>query len=452
MSHRTISRRTVLRGIGAAVALPVLEAMSPNRFAFGLPSLATSAQATPVRLMFVYLPNGQHMPDWTPEAVGSDFELPPILKNLEKFKGQMNVLSGLALDGARAHGDGPGDHARAVAAFLTGAHPRKTDGSDIFNGVSIDQLAASRIGHLTRLPSLELGTEASAPAGRCDSGYSCAYTSNMSWRTETSPVAKEIDPAFVFDRLFKGSEMALTPEERERRDRRRKSVLDFVAEDAKSLHQALGANDKRKLDEYLHGIREIEQRLAKSEKLRHEDAELPDLYRPEGVPRDYGEHLKLLMDMVVLAFQTDSTRVVTLMFGNAGSNRSYKQIGVADGHHDVSHHGNSAEKQAKISLINQYHSQLFAYFLERLNSIQEPTGSLLDNSMIVYGSGIGDGNRHNHDDLPILLAGRGGGSIEAGRHLRFARNTPLTNLYLTMLNKVGVAETKFSDSTSPLPL
>ncbi len=452
MKAPTISRRTVLRGVGAAIALPMLEAMSPARFAFGLPHVAPAEFQSPVRMLFMFTPNGQHMPDWTPTKEGRDFELPPILKNLEKFRDKFNVLSGLALDGARPHGDGPGDHARAVAAYLTGAHPRKTNGADIHNGISIDQLAASKIGNLTRLPSLEVGTEASSPAGNCDSGYSCAYVSNMSWRTETSPVAKEIDPAFVFDRLFKGSDVALTPEERERRQRRRQSVLDFVAEDASSLRKSLGANDKRKLDEYLHGIREIEQRLAKADKLRHEEAESFELYRPAGVPRDFGEHLKLLMDMIALAFQTDSTRICSLMFANAGSNRSYRQIGVAEGHHDVSHHGNSPEKQAKISLINRYHSELLAYLFERLDAIREPQGTLLDNSLILYGSGIGDGNRHNHEDLPILLAGRAGGQIEGGRHLRYPKETPLTNLYVAMLNWAGIPVDKFGDSTAELKL
>jgi Protein of unknown function (DUF1552) len=452
MINQPISRRTALRGLGATIALPLLEAMSGARLAFGAGIFGAKAVAEPVRLLFMYLPNGQHMQDWTPKETGTEFELPPILKNLEKYKNDFNVLSGLTLNGARALGDGGGDHARAVAAYLTGFHPRKTDGADILNSISIDQLAASKIGHLTRLPSLELGTESSSPSGHCDSGYSCAYASNMSWRTSTSPVAKEIDPALVFDRLFRGSDLALSPEERAQRDRRRRSVLDFVAEDAKSLHQKLGANDKRKLDEYLFGVREIEKRISQIEKNQSQGSTPVDLTRPGGVPRDYGEHVKLLMDMIVLAFQTDTTRIATFMFANAGNNRSYREIGVAEGHHDLSHHGHSEAKQAKISQINQYQSQLFAHLLERLSTTRDRNGTLLDNSLIVYGSGISDGNSHNHHDLPIVLAGRGGGAIQTGRHLKFPRETPLMNLYLKMLNQIGIEEKSFSDSTGVLDI
>jgi hypothetical protein len=264
-------------------------------------------------------------------------------------------------------------------------------------------------------------------------------------------VAKEVNPGLVFDRLFSGTDYSLTPAEREIRDRRRKSVLDYVAEDARSLHQALGANDRRKLDEYLFAVREIEQRIGRADKLSHGDSAMQDFSRPEGVPRSFEDHVKLQLDMLVLAFQTDSTRIASFMFANAGSNRSYREIEVSDGHHDLSHHGNSQDKQARIALINRYHARMFGYFLKRMSEVKEGDGTLLDHSMVVYGSGISDGNRHNHDDLPIILAGRGGGTIQPGRHLKFKRETPLTNLYVSMLNRMGVADTKFSDSTGALP-
>ncbi len=446
-----ISRRTVLRGLGTMLALPVLEAMSGSRFAYGLPGgMRPAPVAAPLRMAFLYVPNGMHMPDWTPEKEGSGYDLPSTLAEVAEFRDQFNVLSGLALNGARALGDGPGDHARSVAAFLTGSHPRKTDGADIRNGVSVDQVAAAAAGRATRLPSLELGTEASSPSGRCDSGYSCAYASNMSWRTPTSPVAKEVDPAMVFDRLVSGTELGMTAEQREQRDRRRQSVLDHVAADARSLHQALGASDRRKLDEYLFAVREIEQRISRSDKLHHGDSAMQDQERPAGVPRDYVEHVHLLMDMLVLAFQTDSTRVASFMLANAGSNRSYRDIEIADGHHDLSHHGNSEKKQQRIARINRHHARMLNYFLGRMAAVREGDSTLLDNSMIVYGSGISDGNAHNHDNLPILLAGRAGGTIATGRHIRYPKETPLTNLYVAMLNRMGVADRSFSDSTAAL--
>ncbi len=436
------------------MALPWLEAMSGLSRSLmaettGFNGLAVDG-VSPVRMAFVYVPNGIHMPDWTPRETGSTFELTPILKEFGEYRDQFNVLSGLALNGARALGDGAGDHARSVAAFLTGSHPRKTHGADILNGVSIDQVAATHVGHQTRLSSLELGTEASSPAGQCDSGYSCAYASNMSWRTPTSPVAKEIDPAQVFDRLFAQSDLKLTPDQRSQRDRRRRSVLDSVLSDARSLHRALGTNDQRKLDEYLYAVREIEQRMQRTEKLRRDDSAWEDLTRPEGVPQSYEQHVKLLLDMMVLALQTDSTRIATFMFANAGSNRSYPEIEIADGHHELSHHGNSEDKQARISRINRFHARMFGYFLGKMAAIREADSNLLDNSMIVYGSGISDGNRHNHDDLPIILAGKGGGFIKTGRHIRYENETPLTNLYVSMMNRMGIEEKSFADSTGRL--
>ncbi len=451
MHHSRIGRRTILRGLGTALALPFLEVMAPRSFLAANQRLLPSP--APTRMAFLYVPNGMHMPAWTPTTSaepGAPFQLSPILKEFGSFRDQMTILSGLMLDGARAHGDGGGDHARSVAAFLTGAHPRKTDGANILNGPSVDQVAAQKIGHLTRLPSLELGTESSSHAGNCDSGYSCVYTSNMSWRTETSPVAKEMDPSLVFDRLFAQVAAPLSPEQRAERNKHRRSVLDLVQSDAEALHRALGANDRRKLDEYLYAVRDVENRLKNSETLSHQEMDLPDFSRPEGVPRDYETHVKLMMDMMVLAFQTDSTRIATFMFANAASNRSYREIEVAEGHHDLSHHGKNENKQAGVLKINRFHARLLNYFLTRMAKIQDNEASLLDRSMIVYGSGISDGDRHNHDDLPIVLLGGGNGSLRPGRHLRYPAETPLTNLYVSLLERMNIPAQQFGDSTGPL--
>lgn len=441
-----ISRRTVLRGLGTAIALPLLEAMTP-RLGF---AAARPSDKPPVRMAFLYVPNGMHMPDWTPTNDGTDFDLPPILEPVAKYRAEMTVLSGLTLNGARALGDGAGDHARSVAAFLTGAHPKKTNGADIKNGISVDQVAAEKIGPLTRLPSLELGLEESAKAGNCDSGYSCAYASNMSWRTPTSPLAKEVNPAAVFDRLFGNDVNVDQRKARSKRDRYRQSVLDFVLEDADDLRRKLGAADQRKLDEYLFAVRDIERRIDGADKLVTREAEVPDFPRPAGVPREFEQHLHLMFDLMTLAFQTDSTRTITFMYTNAGSNRSYKEIQVSEGHHDLSHHGNNEEKQKKISLINRYHVSQLAYLLEKLRGVKEGSGRLLDNCLLVYGSGIGDGNRHNHEDLPIALFGRGGGSVQPGRHIRYPKETPLTNLYVSMLDRIGAPITSLGDSTGRL--
>lgn len=445
---KRVSRRTVLRGLGAAMALPWLEAMtSKQRVLGGEPAAGNDP---PLRAAFLFVPNGIHMPDWTPSEEGPLGELPATLQPLETHKSSLSVLSGLTLNGGRALGDGPGDHARCVASFLTGAHPHKTDGKDIENGVSVDQLAANALGRRTRFPSLELGVEPSSQGGRCDSGYSCVYTSNMSWRTATSPMAKETNPRAVFDRLFGTGRSEQDLQGLARRARYRKSILDFVAEDAEDLKRTLGARDQMKLDEYLYAVRQIEARIDLTEKLTSSETGVPDFPRPAGVPKQFDEHVRLLLDMMVLAMQTDSTRILSFMFTNAGSNRSYPDVGVRSGHHTLSHHGNDPEKLAQISKINRHHVTLFAHFLKRLAAVEEADGTLLDHSMIVYGSGIGDGNRHNHDDLPILLAGHGSGTVNPGRHLSFPKETPLTNLYLGILRRMGVQADSFSDSTGEL--
>lgn len=444
MSKSTgISRRTVLRGLGTVVALPWLESSLP-RVAFG-----AEAPKPPIRMAFLSVPNGMHMPDWKPVTEGGDFELRSTLEPVAKFKDCMLQLSGLALDGGRAHGDGPGDHARSCASFLTGAHPKKTHGADIKNGISVDQVAAQKIGDKTRFPSLELGIERGSQSGNCDSGYSCAYSANMSWRTETSPVAKEIDPTAVFDRLFGNGDSQEQGLAKAKRSRYRKSVLDFVLEDAKQLQQRLGASDQRKLDEYLFAVRDIERRIGGADKLPASEQGI-NYSRPAGVPAKFEDHTKLLFDLMTLAFQTDSTRVISFMFANEGSNRNYTEVGVSEGHHTLSHHGSKAEKQKKISKINRFHITLLAHLLERLSSISEGSGTLLDNSMILYGSGLGDGNRHNHDDLPIVVFGKGGGALKTGGHQFHLKNTPLTNLYRSMLEIAGAGVDSFSDSTGLL--
>jgi hypothetical protein len=359
------------------------------------------------------------------------------------------VLSGLTLNNARPLGDGPGDHARAMAAFLTGAHPRKTHGADIKVGISIDQVAAQKIGQQTKFPSLEIGCEEGKQAGNCDSGYSCAYSSNLSWRSESTPNAKEINPRLVFERLFSNQANRDVDANRARRERYKKSILDFVNEDARRLRKQLGGPDQRKLDEYLSSLRELEVRIVRASQLP--EAKAPNgLVIPGGVPQDYQEHLRLMSDLLVLAFQADLTRIASFVYANDGSNRSYRMINVSEGHHDLSHHGGNKEKQEKIRQINRFHISQFAYLMEKMNAVQEGEGTLLDNSMLVMGAGISDGNRHNHDELPILLAGKGGGTLKPGRHIRYPKDTPLTNLYLGMLDRVGAPMDRFGDSKGKL--
>jgi hypothetical protein len=439
-----ISRRTVLRGLGTALALPWLEAMVPGKvLAAGLDGAAGKA---PLRMGFFYVPNGVHMPHWTPDG-NCLCDLPEILKPLTPFVDDLLVCSGLAQDNAFAKGDGPGDHARSLAAFLTGAHPKKTDGANIRNGISVDQVAAQKVGHKTKLPSLELGLERGAQAGNCDSGYSCAYSSNISWASETMPMAKEINPRAAFDRLFASS----NGDPASKAARYKSSVLDYVLEDAAKLKTRVGVADNRKLDEYFTAVREIERRLSTVEKGGDSGDDVPDYPRPTGVPRDFQEHARLMLDMVALAFQADVTRITTFMLANEGSNRPYPMIGVTDGHHDLSHHQNDPKKQAKISQINTFHMGQFAYLVGKLGAMPEGDGSVLDHCMLVYGSGIGDGNRHNHNDLPILLAGQANGTIKTGRHVKYPRNTPLNNLYLEMLDRMGAPVDALGDSTGRLP-
>ena len=440
MSMQPISRRTLLRGIGASVAIPWLEAMTP---AFAGPR----APSFPTRMAFVYTPNGKNMDDWTPKAEGADFELPLILQPLKELRDDVLILTGLTADKARPHGDGGGDHARALGAFLTGAQPRKTDGTDIRAGVSVDQVAAAAIGDQTRLSSLEIGCEAGAMAGNCDSGYSCVYSSTMSWRSATQPLPKEVNPKSVFDRLFGHGSAA----ERTKMRDQRQSVIDLVREDCKDLNGKLGKTDQQKLDEYITSIRDIEVRLERA--VHMPDVKVPEgVTKPSGIPASNEEHIKLMGDLLVLAFQTDVTRVGTFVVANEGSNKPYASIGVHEGHHDLSHHGNSKEKKDKIAKINTFHVTQFAYLLGRLKSIKEGDGTLLDHCMIAYGSANSDGNAHNHDNLPILLAGKGSGTLKSGRHVKFPKETPLNNLWLALLQRMGVKLPSLGDSTGTLSI
>ncbi len=460
----TLSRRTMLRGLGVSMALPLLESMAPlggvasaAEAIGGLGAKASSATAAvpPLRTAFIFLPNGVSVPDWTPATEGAGFELSKTLAPLAKVKDDLLVLSGLAQENARAHGDGGGDHARSAAAFLTGVHPYKTNGKDIKLGISVDQLMANQIGGRTRLPSLELGLDKDQTAGNCDSGYSCAYVTNLSWRDDHTPLPKEVDPASVFDRLFGSASDRDAKESQAKRLMFRKSILDFVADDSARLNRRLGVSDQRKLDEFSTSIREIEKRIevARIQQMTQKEGPKPADYgarRPEGIPTEISEHMKLMCDMLVLAFQMDVTRISTLMVAHEGSNRVYREAGVTDGHHTVSHHGHDESKLSAIRKIDFFNVTQLAYFLERMKSVKEGNGTLLDHSMIVYGSGISDGDRHSHLDLPILVAGKANGLITPGRHIRYDRGTPLCNLYLSMMDGLGVKAERFGDSTGRL--
>lgn len=446
-SRHAIGRRTMLRGLGVSMALPWLEAMGfPGRSASAAVAGTGVSTPAPVRLAFVFMPNGVNYENWLPKGDGAGFALSPALEPLAGVRQHVNVLTGLTLKNARANGDGPGDHARSSASFLTGQQARKTAGNDIKNGISVDQLAASEIGRRTRLPSIELGCEHGPSAGSCDSGYSCAYTSNISWRDSNTPMAKLIDPAEAFEQLFGDATAAAAAGERLSR---RQSILDFVMEDSRTLASRLGTADKRKLDQFQTSVREVEQRI---ERARAETTprKLPDTPRPAGIPDKVSEHFDLMFDMLHLAFQTDTTRIGTLMLAVDGSNRTFPELGIKDGHHNLSHHQNNQEMIEKIRKIDRFHTERFARFVQRLAETPEGDGTLLDNSLVLFGGGISDGNRHNHEDLPILVAGRGGNTIETGRMVKSARETPLCNLYLSMLERAGAPQASFGDSTGTL--
>lgn len=429
--------------MGTAIALPLLDSMTP-----ALAAASDRNLKAPVRMGIVYVPNGIVMDQWTPKGVGRDFEITRILKPLEQFRDDFMIFSGLDDHNGNALGDGPGDHARAGASFLTGVHCKKTAGADILAGVSADQIAAQKIGSETRFPSIELGCEDARTVGNCDSGYSCAYTNSLAWRTPTTPMPPEVNPRMAFERLFGTEDLTLDPQTRARRARYRKSILDLVRTDTQKLVGTLGSTDRRKIDEYLYSIREIEKRLENAENDNRKFT--PSLEKPAGIPMTFIEYAKLMYDLQVVAFQADLTRIITFVKGREGSMRVYPEIDIPDPHHPLTHHRNNADWIEKVIRINCLHTELFAYFLNKLKNVKEGDGTLLDHSMIVYGCGLGDGNRHTHEDLPILFAGRGDGKIKSGRRIIFKKGTPITNLYMTMLEKMGVHPETIGDSTGKL--
>jgi hypothetical protein len=434
VTKRHLSRRTILRGLGAAVSLPLLDAMIP---AFA----STTPVATPSRLAFIYVPNGILMNKWTPTSDGAAFEFPRILAPLAPHRENVLVLSGLTQNTGRALGDANGDHARASATYLTGVHPKKTDASGICAGISVDQVAANHVGVSTKLPSLELGCEDGRLVGNCDSGYSCAYNNTLSWRTPSTPLPLEVNPRAVFETLF-GS-LDENPLDRRKRQRYETSILDYVSEDTRRLTGQLGRSDHHKIDEYLSSVREIERRIQLSEK--DDPARAPSIEKPNGIPADFGDYSKLMFDLMLLAFQTGTTRVSTLMLGREGSLRAYREIGISDAHHPITHHSGKPELMEQVARINTYHMEQFAYFVGKMKSTPDGDGTLLDHCQIVYGSGLSDGNRHVHNNLPVLLAGKSG-----GRHITYPAETPMNNLHLALLDRMGVRIDSLGDSSGEL--
>jgi hypothetical protein len=445
LTFKNVSRRSILRGLGVAMGLPMLEAMAPRT---SLVRAAEGVAKPPVRLAWIFFPNGTNPAQWEPTREGADWDVKPSLEPLTEHRQDFSIISGLAQVNARSLGDGPGDHARSAAAFLTGAHPLKTAGANMRVGKSADQYAAEQYGRDTRLPSIELGTEQGRSAGSCDSGYACAYSNNISWRTASQPMAKEIHPRLAFERLFGNGASGASSEGQSLLYQR--SILDMVSDDAAQLRKSLGANDRQKLDEYFTSVRDVEMRINRMSQPVSFD--VSSYIPPEDKPDEIEQHIRLMYDLMVLAFKTDTTRVATFMLANEGSNRSFPTVGVKEGHHELSHHQNDADKMAKIASIDKFFATQFAYFLKRMKETPEGEGNLLDNSLIVYGGAIRDGNRHDHHDLPLILAGRGGGKFSTGVHRRYPMETPLNNLFLTMLDTVGVNMKEFGDSTGHLDL
>ena len=421
------------------MGLPLLEAMTP----LARRACAAEAAKTPVRMACIFFPNGAIMPDWNPSGKGDDWKLSKTLQPLQPFKSKLNVISRLAHDNGRAHADGAGDHARCASTYLTAARPVKTSGN-IRLGVSVDQIAATQLADQTRLPSIELGLEPSRNAGSCDSGYSCAYSSNISWRNETQPMPKEITPRMAFERMFGGGDGA----ERRQRNFERQSILDVVKQDAERIMKRVGQTDRRKLDEYFTSVREIEKRIDRAE--QEDRKALPEIEVPFGRVEAFREHARLMYDLIAIGFQTDTTRVATLMLDNAGGNRRYTEIDIKSAHHEMSHHRNRPETVSKIQKIDHYLVEQFAYFLEKLDSISDAGGTLLDQSMVLYGSGLSDANRHDHGNLPIVLAGGAGGRIKTGRYIVPKAERPMGNLFLSMLDIMGTPAESIGDSSGRL--
>ena len=442
VAKKHLPRRTFLRGMGTALALPLLDSMVPALTAF------QNTAAKPVsRLGVVYVPNGIFMDRWTP-PVGTAFDSMPILKPLAAFKDHMLMISGLAnRKGDPLPGEGAGDHARAAGAFLTGVHPKKTEGIDLQAGTSMDQIAAKMLGQQTQLASLELALESREPLGACDPGYSCTYANTLCWSNPTTPLPMENDPRAVFERLFGGSE-STDADARMARAEEQRSILDAITSEVAGLERELGPSDRNKLDQYLEAIRDIERRIQKAEQQHKED--LPVMDQPAGIPDTFQEHARLMFDMQALAYQADLTRVITFMIAHETSSRAYPEIGVPDAHHSLSHHNGARDKIELLIKVNEYHTQTLAYYLDRLRATQDGDGSLLDHLTLVYGSGMSDGNRHNHGDLPILLLGGGGGWLKGGRQVVCGQNTPVANLFLTLLQRLGVPAEAIGDSNGTM--
>jgi hypothetical protein len=451
-SFGSFTRRQFLRGLGACVALPALETMLPGKLLAGTDPatrLATTATGAPLRFGVVYFPNGAIQPNWWPKGENSSFELAPTMAPLEGVKQRIQILGGMDQINATPGPDGAGDHARASGTFLTGVRVKKTAGADIHAGISIDQVMAGKAGHLTRFPSLELTCDSVRKSGNCDSGYSCAYQYNLSWRSPTTPVAPEPNPRLLFERLFGAGNHGERLASFKRRQQEQRSILDFVLDETHSLEKQLSYRDKQKLDEYLVSVREIEQRVQKAERFgKPFDPELPT---PDGIPNGFEEYVQIMFDMMVLAFQSDSTRVATFLLANEGSNRPFPEIGIAEGHHSLTHHMNKQDLIEKVAQIDLWYMRQFARFLEKMEQTQDVDGhSLLHNSMIVYGSGNADGNRHTHTNLPVLLAGAGGGSLTPGRFAQFG-SIPMSNMLLGLADRMGAGDVpSLGDSTGRL--
>ncbi len=434
-----MERRTFLRGLAVTLSLPTFESLGQIAHAAEI-----SGGQAPTRLAYIYAPNGVNPPLWHPTLDGSTIKLGKSLSSLQPYLNDLQIIRGLDHDKARANGDGPGDHARANATFLTGVQAKKTAGSDIQLGVSADQIAAQAIGNLTRVPSLELSTDPVRRSGNCDSGYSCAYQFNLAWKNDSTPMPPERYPRRIFEKLFGSGNL----KEDQRRRAYQKSVLDFVLSDTKSVQRKLGADDHDKFDAYVTAVREVERQIEAAEKFAGQQPKQNDF--PVSIPKSYKEHIRLMYDMMALAFQTDTTRVSTFLLAHDGSNRPFPEIGVRDGHHSISHHRNDPKKVSDIAKIDTFYAEQFAYFLNKLKSTPDGIGkNLLDNSMILFGSGITDGNLHNNDDLPIILAGHGG-DLKAGRLIKADKGTPMTNLHLSLLKKMGVEASQLGDSTGLL--
>ena len=440
---KAIPRRTFLRGVGATLALPLLDGMLP---AFATTSDKAAVGAT--RLQFINFPNGAIMDQWMPATEGAQYDLSPILEQLAPFRDRMLVLSGLShVNGHRRMDEAGGDHSRAAATWLTGVHPKKTEGDDIRVGISADQIAARELGKQTQLASLEISLDTTDLIGGCEGGYSCSYINTISWRSPTTPVPMENQPRNVFERLF-GDSDTTNPAERRARIQEDRSILDLLTKDVARLQKGLTPGDQTRLNEYLEAIRDVERRIQMAEE--QSARELPSLERPAGIPARYDDYAKLMFDLQVLAYQCDLTRIMTLYLSREQSNRAYTEIGISEAHHALSHHFGDVKKIAQMIEINKFHVGLLAYYLEKMRSTPDGDGSLLDHSLMVYGSSLSDGNIHSHDDLPTLLLGGGAGKIKGGRHIKYPTDTPMTNLLLSLLDVVGVPTDQLGDSTGKL--